>query len=43
VVLWGTDERQKRRLAEMFPQALPWIASGMAESPVDLLLDESER
>jgi len=40
VVLWGTDERQKRRMTELFPETRPWVASGAAESAVDLLLDE---
>ena len=37
VVLWGTDERQKRRVVDMFPQARAWVASGSAESPIELL------
>ncbi len=40
VVLWGTDDRQKRRLETMYPQARAWVASGAAVSPADLLLDE---
>lgn len=43
VVLWGTDPRQKARLVAMFPQVGAWVASGSAESPVDLLLAESDR
>lgn len=42
VLLWGTDERQKTRLVGMFPQIQAWVASGSAESPVDLLT-ESDR
>lgn len=43
VVLWGTDERQRQRLASHFPQARAWVASGGAESPVDLLLATDSR
>lgn len=39
VVLWGTDERQKRRLGDMFPEARAWVASNDAESPAELLLE----
>lgn len=38
VILWGTDERQRLRLASLFPQARTWVASGAAESPADMLL-----
>ncbi|MDQ3037752.1 MAG: hypothetical protein M3Y87_35490 [Myxococcota bacterium] len=37
VVLWGMSERQKERLATMFPIAHGWIAGGTAASPADLL------
>jgi hypothetical protein len=43
VVLWGTDERQKKRLIGMFPQVARWVASGAAESAVDVLLDVDAR
>jgi hypothetical protein len=43
VILWGTDPRHKARLVAMFPQVRAWVASGSAESPVELLLTESER
>lgn len=43
VVLWGTDERQRQRLVSLFPQARAWVASGPAESPVDLLLATNDR
>ena len=39
VVLWGVDERQKQRLAVMFPAAKNWIASGRAASPAEVILD----
>lgn len=39
VVLWGMSERQKQRLVTMFPVAESWIASGVAASPADLLLE----
>lgn len=37
VVLWGMSERQKDRLAAMFPVARGWIAGGVAASPADVL------
>lgn len=43
VILWGTDERQKKRLAGMFPQVGSWIASGATQSPADLLTDDQAR
>jgi hypothetical protein len=39
IVLWGVDERQKSRLAAMFPAAKDWIASGRAASPAEVILD----
>lgn len=39
VVLWGMSDRQKQRLVTVFPIAESWIASGVAASPADLLVD----
>jgi hypothetical protein len=39
VVLWGSDERQKKRLVKVFPQANDWIASNDARTPGKLLTD----
>ena len=38
VVLWGTDDRHKARLAQIFPQVTSWVASNAYESPADVLL-----
>ncbi len=38
VVLWGADERQRARLASMFPIAADWIASADSTSPGVLAL-----
>jgi hypothetical protein len=39
VVLWGADERQKKRLVTVFPQASEWLASGSAATPGPLLTE----
>lgn len=41
VVLWGMSERQRDRLAGVFPIARSWIAGGAAASPADLLVRSS--